>query len=206
MSISEPLAVTMMIGTRLRLRSSRHTSMPETRGSITSSSTRSGCTTSKSVEGLGAVAGDLHPEALALEADGEGVDEAVLVLDDEDRGVGVHASSRLQVGVDGAPGPAGSDERERGALALAGRRPGTRRRGCWRRGGRWRGRGRCRRSRGCGPGRPGRSARRCARGRGSGCRRRGRARRSRRWRRPPRRATSTATPGSEYFVALSSRL
>ena len=52
-----------------------------------------------------------------------------------------------------------------------------------RRGGRWRGRGRCRRSRGCGPGRPGRSARRCARGRGAGCRCRGR-----------RTATSTQRP------------
>ena len=47
MSISEPLAVTMMIGTWLRLRSWRHTSMPLSRGSITSSSTRSGWTMSK---------------------------------------------------------------------------------------------------------------------------------------------------------------
>ena len=37
------------------------------------------------VERLGAVAGDLHAEALALEADREGLDEGVLVLDDQDR-------------------------------------------------------------------------------------------------------------------------
>ena len=47
MSISAPLAVTMMIGTWLRLRSCRQTSMPLMRGSITSSSTRSGLTMSK---------------------------------------------------------------------------------------------------------------------------------------------------------------
>ena len=47
MSISLPLAVTMMIGTDERRRSSRHTSMPDTLGSITSSSTRSGFTASK---------------------------------------------------------------------------------------------------------------------------------------------------------------
>ena len=46
-SISAPLAVTMMIGTWLRLRSCRQTSMPLIRGSITSSRTRSGFTTSK---------------------------------------------------------------------------------------------------------------------------------------------------------------
>ena len=46
MSISLPLAVTMMIGTEERRRSSRHTSMPDTLGSITSSSTRSGPTAS----------------------------------------------------------------------------------------------------------------------------------------------------------------
>ena len=67
-------------------------------------------------------------------------------------------------------------EGERGALALAGldRRPCPR--GWWRRGARSTGRGRCRRSRGCGPGRPGRSARRSVRGRGPGCRCPGRAR------------------------------
>ena len=52
------------------------------------------------VEGLGAVAGDLHPEALAGEADGQGVDEAVLVLDDEDGGAGavMRSSWRAQAG------------------------------------------------------------------------------------------------------------
>ena len=62
--------------------------MPDTFGSITSSSTRSGCDGVEHVERLGAVAGHLHPEALALQPDGEGVDEGVLVLDDEDGGAG----------------------------------------------------------------------------------------------------------------------
>ena len=59
----------MMIGTRERLRSSRHTSMPDTRGSITSSSTRSGSTDVEELQRLDAVAGDLDPEALACQAD-----------------------------------------------------------------------------------------------------------------------------------------
>ena len=38
------------------------------------------------VERLGAVAGHLHAEPLSSQPDGEGLDERVLVLDDEDRG------------------------------------------------------------------------------------------------------------------------
>ncbi len=48
MSISVPLAVTMMIGTDDRARMERHTSIPESRGSMRSSSTRSGLTEAKS--------------------------------------------------------------------------------------------------------------------------------------------------------------
>ena len=67
----------------MRRRSSRQTSMPDTFGSITSSSTRSGCDLVEAVERLGTVAGDLDLEALASQADGEGVDERLLVLDEQ---------------------------------------------------------------------------------------------------------------------------
>ena len=40
------------------------------------------------VERLGAVAGHLHAEALALQPDGEGLDEGVFVLDHQDGGIG----------------------------------------------------------------------------------------------------------------------
>ena len=78
----------MMIGTLLRLRISRHTSMPDTFGQHHVEQHEVGPDGVEQVERLGAVAGDLHPEPLALEADGQGVDEAVLVLDDEDGGLG----------------------------------------------------------------------------------------------------------------------
>ena len=48
MSISVPLAVTMMIGTVEWARIDRHTSMPDRRGSMRSRSTRSGSTSAKS--------------------------------------------------------------------------------------------------------------------------------------------------------------
>ena len=71
------------------------------------------------VERLGAVARHLHPEPLAGEADGEGVDEAVLVLDDEDggggrrhlrflRGRAAQAAAWGGVAWRRGPGPAGS--------------------------------------------------------------------------------------------------
>ena len=74
----------MMIGTWLRLRSSRHTSMPLSLGSITSSSTMSGCTSSKRCTASNPSVTATDPEALAGEPDGERLDEAGLVLDDED--------------------------------------------------------------------------------------------------------------------------
>ena len=88
MSISLPLAVTMMIGTDDRRRISRHTSMPETFGSITSSSTRSGRTASNTSSASAPSRGHLHAEALPLQPDGEGLDEGVLVLDHQDGGIG----------------------------------------------------------------------------------------------------------------------
>ena len=66
MSISEPLAVTMMIGTFELLRSSRHTSMPETFGQHDVEQHEVGRDGVEQVERLGAVAGDLHPEPLPL--------------------------------------------------------------------------------------------------------------------------------------------
>ena len=75
----------MMIGTWLRLRSCRQTSMPLSRGSITSSSTRSGRTMSKRSSASNPSRGDLDREALAAQADRQRLDEARLVLDDEHR-------------------------------------------------------------------------------------------------------------------------
>ena len=88
MSISPPLAVTMMIGTDDRRRSSRHTSMPETFGQHHVEQHEVGPDGVEQVERLGAVAGHLHAEALALQADGEGLDEGVLVLDHQHGGIG----------------------------------------------------------------------------------------------------------------------
>ena len=68
MSISEPLAVTMMIGTFDRLRSSRHTSMPETFGQHDVEQHEVGLDVVEQVERLGAVAGHLHLEALPRRA------------------------------------------------------------------------------------------------------------------------------------------
>ena len=183
--------------------------MPDTLGSITSSSTRSGLHGVEQVERLGAVAGDLHPEALALQPDGQGVDEATPRPRPPARWSSVHHGScgvsrrRCRATATARPGPAGRRRVnvEPSPSTRLDARP--RRRGWRRRGGRWPGRGRCRRSRGCGPGRPGRSARRSARGRGPGCRCRGR-----------RTAMSTqravgarpgprpAAPASEYFTRV----
>ena len=58
MSISLPLAVTMMIGTDERRRSSRHTSMPDTFGQHHVEQHEVGAHGVEHVEGLGAVAGD----------------------------------------------------------------------------------------------------------------------------------------------------
>ena len=80
------------------------------------------------LERLGAVAGDLHPEALALEADGQRVDEGLLVLDHQDggrRASVIRLLPRCRVTAPTGPGPAGQPQRERRALALARTRRGT---------------------------------------------------------------------------------
>ena len=133
------------------------------------------------VHRLDPVAGHLDQEALAFQPDDQGLDEGLLVLDDEHGGRISHdwPPWNRSPGVDSPPDAAGKAQRERRALALPGLDPDVDHRGCRRRGGRWPGRGRCRRCRATGPGRPGRSARRCARGPGPGCRCRGRRPRSR---------------------------
>jgi hypothetical protein len=86
MSISESFAVSMMIGTVERARSSRHTSVPGQAGSMRSSSTRSAPRWSKAVIADGPVGGDLHLVALALEQEAQRVAEGDLVLDEQDAG------------------------------------------------------------------------------------------------------------------------
>ena len=156
------------------MRISRHTSMPDTFGSITSSSTRSGCTSSNTCKRLGAVAGDVDAEALpSARPTGR------RRRSPRPRRPGrTCQGSPCQLGLRRGhgrlgPGRGRESQGERRALAQRASRPGSRPRGWWPRGARWRARGRCRRSGGCGPGRRGRSARRCARGRRSGCRCRG---------------------------------
>ena len=84
MSISAPLAVTMMIGTlRPGAELAAHVDARHL-GQHDVEQHEVGAHGVEEVERLGAVAGDLHAEALALQPDGEGLDEGVLVLDDED--------------------------------------------------------------------------------------------------------------------------
>ena len=115
MSISEPLAVTMMIGTFDRV--------PQLAAHVDARDLRQhhveqdevGPHGVEQVERLGAVAGDLHPEPLALQPDGQGLDEGLLVLDDEDRGrrqsslIRLPASWSSQTGT----GPSGQAQGER---------------------------------------------------------------------------------------------
>ncbi len=76
------------------------------------------------VERLGPVAGDLHAEALPLEPDGEGLDEGVLVLDDQDRGAGGgHRDQPASEVTATGPGSDRESQGERGALALEGLDP-----------------------------------------------------------------------------------
>ena len=205
MSISAPLAVTMMIGTWLRLRSCRHTSMPDTWGSITSSRTRSGLTASNRSRAWAPSRATWTRKPSRRRPDGQGVDEGLLVLHDQHGGLLGHVTlPRAIVGGETGDRAGQRDaQRERRALALdrTPPRPAAVVGGHVAHDGE--ARARCRRSRGCGPGRPGRSARRCGRGRAAGmpmpwsrtamsttCRR--------------RRATSTSTaaPGSEYLTRV----
>ena len=200
----------MMIGTCERVRSSRHTSTPEIRGSITSSSTSAGRTASKRAIASAPSAAtstrkpsrssatrrasryDCSSSTTRING-ASGISGDLLVRSTAPRarsaferqheaGTSIPALRRDST-VTSPPCACATwrtiDEPEPGA---AGRRDS-------------------------GPGRPGRSARRCARGRGSGCR----SPASPRLTPPPRSPCSavltvTGLPGSEYFTALSRRL
>ena len=147
MSISAPLAVTMMIGTfERRPELAAHVDARHL-GQHDVEQHEVGLDGVEDVERLGAVAGHLHAEALSLQPDGEGLDEGVLVLDDEDGWWAGHrlrlldrlrvatasqpgASGRGRIGWTAAPvrtprpGSAGA-QGEGGALALRGTRPST---------------------------------------------------------------------------------
>ena len=136
MSISLDLAVTMMIGTVLIWRIWRHTSIPETRGSITSSSTRSGCDERKPLERFGTVSGDLDVEPFPRQTDLQRFDETRLVFDDQNGWLAHAAPSPAPVVLRRrALGDFGADrrrrhdrrqpQRERAALTLRSTRPST---------------------------------------------------------------------------------
>ena len=80
MSISVPLAVTMMMGTCERARMVRHTSMPDILGSMRSSRRMSGVRLLEELQRLVAVAGHGDPEALVGQSDHQRLDEGLLVL------------------------------------------------------------------------------------------------------------------------------
>ena len=198
-----------MIGTWLRLRSCRHTSMPDDLRQHHVEQHEVGVDGVEQVEGLGAVAGDLHAEALAPQADRQRLDEADSSSSTTSTVVcgHAHASTCLRHRCTATgPGPAGMRSVNVEPSPSLRRRPTRCRRGWWRRGARWPGRGRCRRSPGCGPGRRGRSARRCGRGRAPGCRCRGRRRRCRPTCRRCGPRPRPCEPGSEYFTPFSTRL
>ncbi len=97
-----------MIGTFERLRSSRHTSMPLIRGQHDVEQHEVGFDRVEELEGGGTVAGHLHPEALAPEADGERLDEGLLVLHHQHGSLGHGAVSYPASWVTTTgPGPAG---------------------------------------------------------------------------------------------------
>ena len=84
MSNSSAFAVSMMIGTALRARSLRHTSNPSTRGSITSSTTRSKVPLVEAVERLLSVRGGDYLVAVTAQRIGEELLKRLLVVDQED--------------------------------------------------------------------------------------------------------------------------
>ncbi len=85
MSISVPLAVTMMIGTCESGRMARHTSTPDILGKHDVEQHEIRFEGVEHGQRLGPVAGDGDVEALAPEPDDERVDEGLLVLGHEDR-------------------------------------------------------------------------------------------------------------------------
>ncbi len=197
----------MMIGTCERVRSSRHTSTPEMRGSITSSSTSAGRTASKRAiaSAPSAATSTRNPSRSSAMRSASRYDCSSSTT----RISGASGIRRSSCCADCSAADSGSSgntnrnvepwpfDRLHGDVAAV---------GAARRGARSRARGRCHRCRGSGPGRPGRTARRSARGRGSGCRCRRRAPRPRPSRRCSAVLTVTGPPCSEYFTALSMRL
>ena len=83
-------AVTMMIGTMLAARISRHTSNPCRSGRRRSSSTRSNEPAGERRQALGAVGRLVHRVALVLERERQGQADLVVVLDEQQR---VHGAS-----------------------------------------------------------------------------------------------------------------
>ncbi len=195
----------MMIGTVLFVRSWRQTSIPEMRGSITSSSTRSGRTASNRSSASAPSVATSTRNPSRFSPTWSASTKRLLVLDQQHRGHRAHDDSSLgasRVG-DGCGGCAD------GTSSLPPRRTdGHLARRDWSpRGGRSTVRGRCHRSRGCAPGRPDRSVRTRGRGRARGCRSpwsldaeldpRRRSASARTW---------TVPPGSLYLTAFSTRL
>ena len=86
MSTSESFAVSMMIGTCERVRISRHTSVPDSPGSIRSSSTRSAPSRSNAASASPPSAATVDLVALPLQQVGERLAERGLVLDEQDAG------------------------------------------------------------------------------------------------------------------------
>ena len=84
MSISAPLAVTMMIGTWLLLADLAAHVDARDPGQHHVEQHEVGLDRVEEVEGLRAVARHLDAEALASQPDGQGLDEGLLVLDDQD--------------------------------------------------------------------------------------------------------------------------
>ena len=86
MSISLSRAVSMMTGTDGARRSARHTSVPDSPGSMRSSSTMSAPLRSNSASASGPVRGDRDLEALLAQQVGQRVGDGLLVLDDQHAG------------------------------------------------------------------------------------------------------------------------
>ena len=95
----------MMIGTLLRLRSARQTSVPDSPGSIRSSSTMSAPPRSNSASASGPVLGDDDLEALPAQHVGQRVGEGLLVLHHQHAGHARSFSTASAAGaVDGGVG------------------------------------------------------------------------------------------------------
>ncbi len=83
MSTSESRAVSMMMGTDDSRRRMRQTSMPDSSGSIRSSSTRSGLLGAEAVQRLSSVGRGHDPQAVGGERLGHGLADGGLILHDQ---------------------------------------------------------------------------------------------------------------------------